>query len=107
MAGDNIERSIETLIEHLREGVLAELRRSGERPSPAEAAAMARDYRSWQRMGHPPARALRVAERVLFQQRIYLDTGDPRRHDLAVRITGLLAEVHEAAAGGPDPQSGQ
>lgn len=63
-----------------------------ERPEPSLMARLARDYRSWARMGHPPERAVHLARQLRFQNREYTED---REGQLALRITEMLAEIYE------------
>jgi hypothetical protein len=78
-------------LEHLRDEVRAQMRQEGH-PEPDLMARLARDYRSWVRMGHPPERAVNLARQLRFQHRDYAD--DPEQA-LALRVTELLAEIYE------------
>ena len=87
------------ILEALREKVYAEMQ-TAEMPQESVMEALARDYRSFQRMEHAPRQARQLAEQIAFQQRWYLDEEDMTRLGLAV--TGMLAELYETKA-----QSGQ
>jgi len=83
-----------------QEALLAELKRRVIAAMQAETlpdqhtlARLARDYRSYQRMGHAPARAIRLAEQILFQQRDYASR--PRLEEFALDVTATLAEIYE------------
>ncbi|MCP1726515.1 hypothetical protein J2T60_000480 [Natronospira proteinivora] len=86
----------EKILKALHEQVLKAL--TEENLSDVEALAqLARDYRSYQRMGHPPNRARKLAEQIAFQQRWYLD--DERLQELGLAVTGILAEIYEKRLG--------
>lgn len=105
------ERDWDAVLATLREEVARRLKKE-DLPDTASIAQLARDYRSWQRMGHAPERARRLARQIRFQHRIYNATGED---ELSLRITGLLAGFYEQAlANGQSersdsarPQSGQ
>lgn len=78
-------------LERLQEEVRARLA-DEERPDPSLMARLARDYRSWARMGHPPERAVHLARQLRFQNRQY---AEDREEQLALRITEMLAEIYE------------
>ncbi len=55
---------------------------------------LAADYRSYLRMAHPPARARRLADQILFQERDYTPDETVRR-EVALAVTRTLAEIYE------------
>lgn len=87
------DRNWDAVLATLREKVSRRLKEE-ELPDPASIAQLARDYRSWQRMGHAPERARRLARQIRFQHRVYNATGEA---ELSLRITGLLAGFYEEA----------
>jgi|GEM_PF-2567546 len=64
-----------------------------EAPAAEEQAALARDYRSFLRMGHAPAQARRLAEQLAFQQRWYLE--EEELSALGLAVTEMLAQIYE------------
>lgn len=91
MKRDPVQDEWRRTLEQLRETVRERLR-DEERPEPSLMARLARDYRSWVRMGHPPERAVNLARQLRFQHRRY---ADDREEELALRITEMLAEIYE------------
>lgn len=91
MARDPDQDEWRQTLGQLREEVHARLA-DEERPDPSLMARLARDYRSWTRMGHPPERAVRLARQLRFQHRQYADDGE---EELALQITAMLAEIYE------------
>jgi len=85
---------------HQQEKILADLRERviqamGEEQLPDRDTMiqLAQDYRSYQRMGHAPARARKLAEQIAFQQRWYLD--EKQLAELGLSITATLADIYE------------
>lgn len=90
---DNTE--LDKLLGKLEERVRGELEREyGERRSDPELARLAADYRSYVRMGHPPARAQRVADQLLFGHRDY-GADEATRQRVALEVTAALARIYE------------
>lgn len=83
------------LLGELEKRVREELERDyGQRRGDPELARLAADYRSYVRMAHPPRRAHRIAEQLLFGMREYQsDTG--AREELALAVTATLARIYE------------
>lgn len=90
-------------LERLRDEVATRLADEG-RPEPSLMAHLARDYRSWARMGHPPERAVNLARQLRFHHRQY---ADDQEEEMALRITEMLAELYERElASGPSSNNG-
>ncbi|MDQ2068391.1 hypothetical protein [Natronospira bacteriovora] len=102
------EHDWDELLEQLQSHVHTELAREP-LPSESDMLRLARDYESFVRMEHPPLRARRLAEQLLFQQRRYADETLVRQ--LGIRVTIMLASIYrdwlQTGGSGSPNQSGQ
>lgn len=85
------EREWRQLMDRLHEQVLLALKRETIE-NEAEIARLAADYESYCRMRHAPARAVRLAEQLLFQRGRYAEGEQIRQ--LALEVTATLARIY-------------
>lgn len=91
--------SPDTLLARLRGAAADEFRRqwpdgpdSRER---GEYARLRRDYRTWIRMDDYPEHVRRLAEQVLFTNRVYLDRHSEEFHRFCVAATRILVDFYD------------
>ena len=89
--GETMGEDWNELLDKLQDQVLQELQ--GEAiEDESEFARLAADYKSYCRMGHAPARAVRLAEQLLFQRGQYRDR--EALQALALAVTARLALIY-------------
>lgn len=91
MSSQTTDNEWEELLDRLHKQVLLALQEEGVE-NDETIARLAADYESYCRMGHAPARAVRLAEQLLSQQ------GQSRNRDelqaLALAVTARLARIY-------------
>lgn len=102
--------SQEMLLERLREAASEEFRSRWPRGISAEerreCGRLRREYRTWARMDDYPGHVGRLAEQVLFTNRIYLDRNSDEFHRFCVRATRTLVELYDEMLAESRPSSG-